>query len=90
MSSPGAVDYGEGDSVPAQSGGGEVFTGEGAVFPASPHRELQAAVERWPGSRLLHCKTQRYTQSKTTSQCATAAEAYFSQFFNNRVNIRLG
>ncbi|KAG8012905.1 hypothetical protein GBF38_020857, partial [Nibea albiflora] len=50
------VDHGESDRVPAQSGGGEVRGGGGGgpVLPTPPHRELQAAVERQSGGRLLH------------------------------------
>lgn len=80
MSSSGAVDCGEGDSAPTQSGGREVYTGEGAVFPAPPHRELQAAVERWPGGRFLHCKTQRCTHIKTTSSGVTSASDCLQMF----------
>lgn len=38
--SAGAVDYGEGDCVPAQSGSGQTLRGGGVVLPAPPHREL--------------------------------------------------
>lgn len=59
MLSPGAVSHGEGDCVPAKSSSGEVSSGGVAVLPAPPHRELQAAVERRPGGRLLLHQTQR-------------------------------
>lgn len=59
MCSEGAVNCGEGHSVPAQSGGGALHTGEGVVLPAPPYGELQTAMERQPGSGLLHCQTQR-------------------------------
>lgn len=59
--SAGAVDYREGDRVPAQSSCGEVlFTGGGVVLPAPPHRELQSAVDGPPGGGLLHRQTQRW------------------------------
>lgn len=60
----GPVDHGESDRVPAQSGGGEVHGGgRGPVLPTPPHRELQAAVERQSGGRLLHRQTQRWDSS---------------------------
>lgn len=65
--SPGAVSDGEGDRVPAEPGGGEVFPGGGAVLPAPPLRELQAAVEPRPGGRLLHRQTQRWGRETNMS-----------------------
>ncbi|XP_062245731.1 protein FAM169B isoform X2 [Platichthys flesus] len=54
-----AVAHGEARRVPAESGSGEVFTAGGAVLPASPHRELQTAVDGQSGRRLLLLQTQR-------------------------------
>lgn len=58
MLSTGAVCYGEGDCVSAQSDNGETFT----VLPTSSQRELQSAVERQPGGWLLHREAQRWAE----------------------------
>lgn len=58
MLSAGPVCYGEGDCISAQSDNGEAFT----VLPASSQRELQSAVERRPGGRLLHREAQRWAE----------------------------
>lgn len=60
MCSPGGVTGGEGDRVPAESGGGEAPSGGlFTLLPPPSDRELQTAVERRPSSRLLHHQTQR-------------------------------
>ncbi|TKS72937.1 hypothetical protein D9C73_007014 [Collichthys lucidus] len=45
--------------VERSDGGGGGGGGGGPVLPTPPHRELQAAVERQSGGRLLHRQTQR-------------------------------
>lgn len=60
MCPPGGVTGGEGDRVPAESGGGEAPGGGLALLPAPSDRELQTAVDERPSSGLLHRQTQRW------------------------------